>query len=84
VSRVELFCLFQDPTGTGARHVEVGCWRRKAGSASSSIAPIIPFLTVKPMTETGRPYDTTTIRRTTTQPVRSIKAHRPRKAGYVS
>jgi transposase InsO family protein len=28
--------------------------------------------------------DTTTIRRTTTQPVRSIKAHRPREAGYVS
>jgi transposase InsO family protein len=28
--------------------------------------------------------DTTTIRRTTTQPVRSIKAHRPRKAGSVS
>jgi hypothetical protein len=28
--------------------------------------------------------DTTTIRRTTTQPVRSIKAHRPRKAGDVS
>jgi len=25
--------------------------------------------------------DTRTIRRTTTQPVRSIKAHRPRKAG---
>ena len=28
--------------------------------------------------------DRTVIRRTTTQPVRSIKAHRPRKAGYVS
>jgi hypothetical protein len=28
--------------------------------------------------------DTRTIRRTTTQPVRSIKAHRPRKAGSVS
>jgi hypothetical protein len=28
--------------------------------------------------------DTRTIRRTTTQPVRSIKAHRPRKAAYVS
>jgi hypothetical protein len=27
---------------------------------------------------------TTTIRRTTTHPVRGIKAHRPRKAGYVS
>ena len=28
--------------------------------------------------------DTRTIRRTTTQPVRSIKAHRPRKAAHVS
>jgi hypothetical protein len=27
---------------------------------------------------------TTTIRRTTTHPVRGIKAHRPRNAGYVS
>ncbi len=28
--------------------------------------------------------DTRTIRRTTTQPVRSNKAHRPRKAAHVS
>ncbi len=28
--------------------------------------------------------DTRTVRRTTTQPVRSIKAHRPRKAAHVS
>jgi hypothetical protein len=28
--------------------------------------------------------DTRTIRRTTTQPVRSIKAHQPRKAAHVS
>jgi hypothetical protein len=28
--------------------------------------------------------DVRTIRRTTTQPVRSIKAHRPRKAAHVS
>jgi hypothetical protein len=28
--------------------------------------------------------DSRTVRRTTTQPVRSIKAHRPRKAAHVS